>query len=410
MNGDAVSGLGLAILADDVTGGCDAGVQFSLRGVATRVYLELPQQLITSAEVSVLVTHSRGDAPEEACRKVRQVCDWIAASGATLCYKKIDSTLRGNLGAELEAVRSQFPDRVILVSPSFPNMGRIFLDGWLRVRSSEAIEPIHLLSLLTRQGAERLAHISQPAVASGMLIEHVRQAETAGARIIAIDAASESHLWEIAKVAIQIVPKPLLVGSAGLAAAWSKLLLMPGGSKADEAEQTERVARAVSDSVANSQPGPVVLCIGSTNPVTCQQLQRLKDTQRVETLDWQQDDTYRAQAALARGCHLVVPLPWASVHFSNLRRLFSAILEASLVRGLLCSGGDTARLVCTALGVQAIQVSTEILPGLPWGTLVGGAADLLPICTKAGGFGNPEALCQAVNFLANRRAIRGGTQ
>jgi D-threonate/D-erythronate kinase len=392
----------LAILADDVTGGCDAGVQFSLRGATTRVYLELPPAPVAFAGVSVIVNHSRGEVPEEASRKVEQACDWIAASGAKLCFKKIDSTLKGNVGPELEAIRSKFPDRLILVSPSFPAMERILLDGWLKVRSSEGIEPIHLLSLLTSQGARRLTHIPQPAGtgASDALLECIRHAEYAGARIIVIDAASDGHLRAIAEAAVQIVPPPLLVGSAGLAAHWSELLLKAGNSGASGTTESASLVRRVSADSDAVSAGSVVLCIGSTNPVTCQQLQRLADTQTVLRFNWQQDDLDRALAALAQGCHLAVPIHRGSVQLENLLRLFSTIVETSHVRGLLCSGGDTARLVCTSLGVQAIQLGGEVLRGLPWGTLLGGAANRLPICTKAGGFGNPDALCEAVSFLA----------
>jgi D-threonate/D-erythronate kinase len=401
---DAATDFPLAMLADDVTGGCDAGVQFSLRGAATRVYLEIPRQAVAFGGVSVIVNHSRGEAPEEASRKVEEACDWIAASGAKLCFKKIDSTLKGNVGNELEAIRNKFPDRLILVSPSFPSMERIVLDGWLRVRSSEEIEPIHLLSLLRGQGVRRLTHIAQPAGAgaSDTLVEHIQQAEAAGARIIVVDAVSESHLRTVAEAAVQIVPQPLLVGSAGLAAAWSELLLKAGNSGESGATESASLARTVSaDSVAVSA-GPVVLCIGSTNPVTCQQLQLLVDTHAVRKFDWQQDNPDHALAALARGRHLIVPIQPDSVQVENLRRLFSAIVETSQVRGLLCSGGDTARLVCTALGVQAIQLGGEVLRGLPWGTLLGGPATGLPVCTKAGGFGNPDALCDAVRFLATQ--------
>ncbi len=407
---DAVSGVRLAMLADDVTGGCDAGVQFRLRGATTRVYLELPEEPAAFAGVSVLVNHSRDDAPEEARRKVEQACDWIVAADAKLCYKKIDSTLKGNVGPELEAIRNKFPDRLILVSPSFPKMERILLDGWLRVRSSEGIEPIHLLSLLTSQGARRLAHISQPAGtgASGALVERIRQAEESGARIIIIDAISETHLRAIAEAAVQIVPQPLLVGSAGLAGAWGEVLLKAGKSGADSASEPAILVRPVPASSASvPAAGPVVLCIGSTNPVTCRQLQRLADTQSVLTFNCEQNDPDPALAALARGCHVSVPIHPGSAELRNLPRLFSAIVGTSPARGLLCSGGDTARLVCTSLGVQAIQLGSEILPGLPWGTLVGGPADRLPICTKAGGFGSPEALCQAVSFLAAQPRSRG---
>src|SRR5579863_3255233 len=272
------------MLADDVTGGCDAGVQFSQRGAVARVYLESPQEPAAFAGVSVLVSHSRDDAPEESSRKVEQVCDWIAASGAKLCYKKIDSTLKGNLGPELEAIRNKFPDRLILVSPSFPHMERILLGGWLRVRSSEGIEPIHLLSLLTDQGARKLAHISQPAGAgtSDALAERIWQAGASGAQVIVIDAVSDDHLRAIAEAAIEIVPQPLLVGSAGLAAAWSELLLKAGNSGAGSDSGSDRepgslVPRAPASPAGVSASGPVVLCIGSTNPVTSEQLQRLSD-------------------------------------------------------------------------------------------------------------------------------------
>jgi D-threonate/D-erythronate kinase len=399
---DAAADFPLAMLADDVTGGCDAGVQFSLRGATTRVYLELPEQPAALAGVSVIVNHSRGEGPEEASCKVEQACDWIAASGAKLCFKKIDSTLKGNVGAELEAIRNKFPDRLILVSPSFPSMERILLDGWLRVRSSEGIEPVDVLSLLRGQGVRRLMHISQPAGAgaSGGLVERIQHAEGAGARIIIIDAVSESHLRAIAEAAVQMVPQPLLVGSAGLAAAWSELLLKAGNSGESGIGESASLVRPVSAESAAVSTGPVVLCIGSTNPVTCQQLQRLADTHAVRRFDWQQDVPDRALAALAEGCHLIVPIQPDSVQLENLRCLFSAIVETPQVRGLLCSGGDTARLVCACLGVQAIQLGGEVVRGLPWGALLGGAADGLPICTKAGGFGNVDALCEAVRFLA----------
>jgi uncharacterized protein YgbK (DUF1537 family) len=408
---DASSDFRLAVLADDVTGGCDAGVQFARRGAATRVYLELPP-VPAIAGVSVIVHHSRGDSPEEAGRKVEQACDWIAASGANLCYKKIDSTLKGNVGSELEAIRNRFPDRLILVCPAFPEMDRIFLDGWLRVRSSEGIEPIHVLSLLTSQGVAGLTHISQlgAAGASNVLVERIQQCETTGARIVAIDAVSKSHLRAIAEAAGQIVPQPLLVGSAGLASAWSELLLGAGNSGASAAREPACRVSPVSSASGVSAAGPVVLCIGSTNPVTSQQLQLLADTEKVLTIDSQRDDPREVLFALARGWHVAVLIHRDSADLPNLQPMVSAIVGTSCARGLLCSGGDTGRQVCTCLGVRAIQLVGEILPGLPWGTLEGGLADRVPICTKAGGFGNPEALCEAVSFLAGQPKSRGNRQ
>jgi D-threonate/D-erythronate kinase len=397
--------LRLAVLADDVTGACDAGVQFSRRGASTRVYLGNRPISAAAAEVSVVVTHSRNDGPEEASRKVRLACDQIVFSGAVLCYKKIDSTLKGNLGAELNAIQIRNPGRLILVCPSFPRMHRILVNGWLRASSVKDLEPIDLPSLLTSQGAQKLAYIAQPAEHGepSTLMKQIQRAAANGAQIIVIDGATESHLDAIASAAFRIIPQPLLVGSAGLACSWSTLLLeavRKGASRAEGQGSASMLAGNVDTA------GPVVFCIGSKNSITYQQTRQLSDTHGVNKFDSHRDDLSQARTAVADGCHLIISLEAASQNSPDLRRLLAAILETDNVRGLLCCGGDTALLVCSSLGAEAIRLHCEILPGLPWGTLEGGSASGLPICTKAGGFGGVESLCRVADFLATRPPFR----
>ena len=68
-------------------------------------------------------------------------------------------------------------------------------------------------------------------------------------------------------------------------------------------------------------------------------------------------------------------------------------------RALVLSGGDTASLVCRALGVRGIQLADEIVPGVPWGYLSGGVFDRALVATKSGGFGAPHALIQVADFF-----------
>jgi D-threonate/D-erythronate kinase len=49
----------------------------------------------------------------------------------------------------------------------------------------------------------------------------------------------------------------------------------------------------------------------------------------------------------------------------------------------------------------------DVAPGIPWGTLIGGARPGLPIVTKAGSFGDDDALLLAVRFLANSSTVTG---
>jgi D-threonate/D-erythronate kinase len=399
------AGLRLAMLADDITGACAAGVQFSRRGASTRVYFGNRPISAAAAEVSVVVTHSRNDGPEEASRKVRLACDQIAFSGAVLCYKKIDSTLKGNLGAELNGIQFRNPGRLILVCPSFPKMHRFLVNGWLRASSVKDLEPIDLPSLLASQGARNLACIAQPAEQgeSSILMKQIQRAGVNGAQIIVIDGATESHLDAIALAAFQIIPQPLLVGSAGLACSWSKLLL-EAASKGTRRAEGLASASMVPGNVDTA--GPVVFCIGSKNSVTCQQTRHLSDTHGVSEFDSHGDDLSQVRTAVADGFHLIISLEAAAQNSQDLRRLLAAILETDKVRGLVCSGGDTALLACSSLGAEAIRLHHEILPGLPWGTLEGGPASGLPICTKAGGFGSLESLGQVADFFATKPPFR----
>ena len=67
---------------------------------------------------------------------------------------------------------------------------------------------------------------------------------------------------------------------------------------------------------------------------------------------------------------------------------------------LFLSGGDTASLVCRAIGAQRIELCAEIVPGVPRGILRGGMFDGLSVVTKSGGFGDPDALICVADFFA----------
>ena len=56
-------------------------------------------------------------------------------------------------------------------------------------------------------------------------------------------------------------------------------------------------------------------------------------------------------------------------------------------------------LVCNGLGAHAIRLVDEIAPGIPWGNLSGGSFDGSPVATKAGGFGDRDALLRCEEFF-----------
>src|SRR5688500_898882 len=100
----------LLVIADDLSGATDVGVQFAKQGVRAFVTIRSTDtrqnlaELFAASEVVLVDIESRHVAPEEAGRRVMELVEEAFAAGVKLFYKKTDSTLRGNVGAELDAL------------------------------------------------------------------------------------------------------------------------------------------------------------------------------------------------------------------------------------------------------------------------------------------------------------------
>ena len=122
----------LLIVADDFTGALDTGVQFTARGARTCVVTDPAYDFSRAkAETQVLVldAETRHLTPEAAYSVVRRAVEGALRAGFTHIYKKTDSALRGNVGAELTAVLDGAGAESISFLPALPKMDRITRRG-----------------------------------------------------------------------------------------------------------------------------------------------------------------------------------------------------------------------------------------------------------------------------------------
>lgn len=424
----------LGVLADDLTGSCDAGVQFSARGARVLV-LTAPDAPLDDGrwDVVVLNTESRHLSPDAAARRVRDGAERLAAAGWPVGYKKIDSTLRGPLVAELAPLLAAAPDTLLVVCPAFPPAGRTVLDGVLKVQGRPVHEtefgrdrhnPVresHLPTLLRSLGVpvSRLPARDGPSAA---LVQRLQALHGAGTRVLAADAATEAHLAALAE-ALAALPGRMAkfgtvgVGSAGLAAALAAQMLPDAAGPALPA--------------GFPRPGPVLVVAGSRSAVTRAQVEHLRSASGTHSLalepaamdapDW--DDraadwtaaqaTTLAEADEGGARALLVSLtpqpeataddPRFAARSARLNAALGALVHACATHrplaGLVLTGGDIARAVLAALDAAALQLGPQVLPGIPLGWPVSGAFAGLPVVTKAGGFGEPDALARAAAVL-----------
>lgn len=208
----------LAIIADDLTGATDSGVQFARRGFDTQVVLHAEEvsAIERNSEIIVLDTDSRAVAAGEAYERTRLAALQVARMGFKHVYKKLDSTLRGNLGAEIDAVADAIPVDCIIVAPAYPKIGRTTRNGIHYVndvridRTETAKDPkspvaeADLVKLLASQSQRQAGLLPLEALRAGAEAASLRIGELlrSGIEIIVCDAVSDEDLRRIADVAV----------------------------------------------------------------------------------------------------------------------------------------------------------------------------------------------------------------
>lgn len=424
----------LGVIADDLTGANDTGVQFALRGARTLVPLDWHdlKSLARMADVLVLSTNSRALPARVAAQRARVAAEALRRAGVEAIYKKIDSTFRGNIGAELDAILEVFPSPLTVLTPAFPPAGRAVRDGVLLVRgvpvhrtatSRDPVTPVresHLPTLLGRQVRRPIFVLCLAALRgkSTQLCQTLREWRETAPGIVLGDAVTPLDLARLARVIVREGLFGVAAGSAGLAMALSEVLRWP-----------RRPGRA-----RPAGGAPALLVIGSPNPATLGQVAWLEERSQASVVRaaigevvadgeryWKELDRVVKTGCteMQTGRHTVLTLaqpPSASASQRALRPSASKTLSEFLGQatrrvareakpgGLLLCGGDIAVAACSTLGADGIQLEGEVEPGVPWGRLVGGDFAGLPAVTKAGGFGKPDTFARATRFLRSRRA------
>jgi uncharacterized protein YgbK (DUF1537 family) len=429
----------VVVIADDLTGANDTGVQIVKCGLEAVTAVDPSLVGDEPADGMVLDTESRTLSAEAARTAVREAARVLGRCDSTLLYKKIDSTLRGHIGAELdELVRELKPEMVICV-PAYPKNGRTtrngihFLEGLPVDRTEMASDPRNpldtssLTAVLAKQGGPDFRHVPLGLLRAG------GAKGLAAERFLSFDCEEQEDLRRIVLAVGKGGRRILWCGSAGLAEVLMEEFL-PGkegrvGGGALKIPEGPPAATGGRRGV-----GPVFSVIGSVSGVSRRQLDtaialgavRVVRLRLPSLLDDSDTERARLVAELERRStpadHLVLtPLGaedrTSSAGDASAQSSRSALAEriadcvadvaATFVRrnrvaGMFLTGGDTAVHVIRAVGARGLRLESELEAGVPATRLIGGAQDGLPVVTKAGAFGDEQTLVRSARYLATR--------
>ena len=380
----------------------------------------------------VLDTETRNVDEKTARNRLNKILERLHISKEDIVYKKIDSTLRGNIGAEIEEIMKIFGKKVCILSPSFPSHQRATLGGYLLmqkklIEESEYSENLYekkkdsyIPFVLAKQTNLQVGHIDISDVEKGQpaILNRISELVKEKKQIIIVDSNNDENLQDIVSGGLKYRNSVLFSGSAGLA----NYLAKSHKHKYPIIEQ-------------KSEKSPVLIIGGSRNPVMVSQIEYIKNNMNFNEIkiDISQifkhknqlilDYGYESLKILKNNKDLIIYtnaieneeksinnkiMQKYKISYRDLENsikeafgtLAAYLVNGSNVRNLILTGGDIALSVCKELNISKLQILDELLSGIPLAR-ASYKKQNLNIVTKAGGFGQEDALYKLINKFQN---------
>ncbi len=330
------------VLADDATGALEAASLLASRGTPVQLALGSdPPATIDHNAVLVADLETRHLPPAQAAALITR---WLSLFDAPL-YKKTDSTLRGNIGAELEAIHLSLPHLPLLYLPAYPKLKRTVRDATLFVDGV----PVHQTAL----GRDPRLPVTTSYIPDLFTLPVHRisfscQLEKSG--ISLCDAETEAHLDALFAA---MADPAILAGPSASISRWADLVGLP-----------------------QSIPLPLpqvqnwLIVCGSAHPNSRQQAAQARHLPVLATPD-QPGEPAQLTSRLIR----------ETLHH----------LQTHATGGIIIMGGETAWALWRALGIRTLEVLPEVLPGIAASRAAG-----LVFVTKAGAFADIDVVQQII--------------
>jgi uncharacterized protein YgbK (DUF1537 family) len=402
------------VVADDLTGACDVGA--ALHGIGVPIVVEsLGAPHPTRAGDAALVvrnTQSRTLPPAAAAVRVRRALEDAPHARDGVVVKKIDTALRGPLGAEIDAAMDAVRARLAIVLPAIPEVGRTTVAG----RQLHDGVPVHetafardphnpidesrVAAVIAATARRRVGEVALDDVRSGRIATAIARRTREGGIVVG-DAESDADL-ERWIAALPLAAAPLvLVGSTALARACRALpFRWPSRGAA---------LRASADR-AGAGTGVLVVS-GSAHPSARAQLDHVAASADVTiaTVDVGAPGASAETAAhgLAAGGIVVLAAPVGRVAGGSARvvEALGAATAATFARvrprSLVLVGGETAFSVLAALGHPRLLIDrAPPMPLVACATILDGTAAGTAVVTKGGSTGGADRLSALVREAA----------
>lgn len=429
------------VIADDLTGANATGVllkKMNYRAYTVMNMERIELEMLSDCDCVLYPTDSRGVDAEISYNRVKNVCKLLKHDEVKVYAKRIDSTLRGNLGSETDAMLDELGEEyVAIVAPCFPSSKRIAIGGYMLVngvplhKTDIAIDPktpvtkSEIAVLFAEQSKYKVSLICMKDLMHGKhyLANKMKECVNAGSRILVLDCVTQEDLDLIADAVITSGLKTVAVDPGVFTATLSRKLIVP---------------------VEKKEKSRILAVVGSVNPNTKNQIEELWLSQRthnvfVQTKELLEGETRRekeiervTEEILAESSKNIVSTvvgdgiypenridftPYMEKYHCSMDevtdRINSAFAEITYrifkeetsFKGLYTSGGDITVAVCRKFQTAGLLLEDEVLPLAAYGQFLKGEFDGVHIITKGGSQGESDAINRCITYLKEKLYI-----
>lgn len=444
----------IGIVADDVTGGTTVGALFARIGCAPTLFYDY-KRVASNADphdrAIIVSSNSRTSSPEEAFSRVREATQSLKDLGVHQFSKRIDTTLRGNIGAEIQGMLSVLSaDHVALVVPSMPQSKKILVGGYSLIDSSllddtavahDVRTPVtgsHVPTLLQAQFDERVEHVSLATIRDGAraIRAKIESLIEDDCRVIVLDAVTLGQIDDIAEAAVAL-PQNVVAVDPG---PFTLSLAIRRGS----VSKCAHLDQAVRETCRPDDVGTVMVIAGSATSVTYHQMTRLlKEPGTVallaDPLKLISNDSSIVESEMSKVVDQALEIfsgtrprvailavssavtgDLACTHeelesasgvsaneasnllterLGTLARRVCDVVGRAQISGFYLTGGDTVVRVWESLGANGIKLTDYVIPQVDQSEVIGGPYGGVPVVCKGGMTGTEVTAVQAINRL-----------
>lgn len=417
------------VIADDLTGATATGAMFSRLGLRTRTVSSRSTTdadlLDPGLDVLVAVTGSRQLEPEQARARVAEaLTTWHGLVDPVVLLKRVDTTLRGPMAAELAEVlscrRASHDGRVVaLAVPAYPAAGRTtvggihLLDGQPLARTAAAHDPV---TPVTTSRASVLLTSGTSLTATELHLDDLG-ADDADERlaraahdhdVVVVDAVTDGDVARTARAAARVRKRMpdtdfVVVDSGPFGAAYCHALGLPdprsrpdcllvvvGSPSAHSRDQLTAVTECLPADIRELEP--------TVDAATAADMAIASVREGRSTVGWRTSPVSPDTAA-----RFVEQVP------RTLASATARVVESCPVGGLFVCGGEAATAILESLGATGLDIESEVQPLVVAGRLAGGPWHGLPVVTKGGLVGDDRAILDSLFALQTMMTQRTRT-